>query len=88
MFLDMRTSIDIPDELYKQAKIVAATRGITLKKLMIRGLQKSINELDAKPDASTLPTIPKGNRKPYDLSDEKIQALLAAEEASWYGYSS
>ena len=87
MYVYMRTSIDIPDEIFKKAKITAAEQGITIKELVIRGLQKTLNEQSAKPDASRLPKLSKGNRKPYDLSNQEIQSLLAAEEAGWYGSS-
>ncbi|MDA0348779.1 MAG: hypothetical protein O3C43_15910 [Verrucomicrobia bacterium] len=83
----MRTSIDIPDKLFKKAKITAAEQGTSIKDLLIRGLQKTLNELSAKPDASRLPKLPVEGRKPYDLSGEQIQSLLAAEEAGWYGNS-
>ncbi|MCB1123461.1 MAG: hypothetical protein KJT03_18050 [Verrucomicrobiae bacterium] len=83
----MRTSIDIPDDLFKKAKITAAQQGVSIKELVIRGLQKTLNEQSAKPDASRLPKLPAGKRKAYDLSNEQIQSLLAAEEAGWYGSS-
>jgi hypothetical protein len=87
MYVYMRTSIDIPDEIFKKAKITAAEQGVTIKELVIRGLQKTLNEQSAKPDASRLPKLPGGSRKSYDLSNEQIQSLLAAEEAGWYGSS-
>ena len=87
MYVYMRTSIDIPDEIFKKAKITAAEQGVTIKELVIRGLQKTLNELSAKPDASRLPKLSSGNRKSYELSNEQIQSLLAAEEAGWYGSS-
>jgi len=87
MYAFMRTTIDIPDEIFKKAKITAAEQGVSIKELVIRGLQKTLNEQTAKPDASRLPKLPVGNRKAYDLSNEQIQSLLAAEEAGWYGSS-
>lgn len=38
----MRTSIDVPDELLKEAKIAAASRGITLKEMVIAGLVREV----------------------------------------------
>lgn len=83
----MRTTIDIPDKLFKKAKVTAAEQGTSIKDLLIRGLQKTLNEMSAKPDASRLPKLPVGGRKPYEMSPDKIQSLLAAEEAGWYGNS-
>ncbi|MTI87611.1 MAG: hypothetical protein FH748_06540 [Balneolaceae bacterium] len=39
----MRTSIDIPDELMKKAKIKAVEEGISLKDLFIRSLKKELD---------------------------------------------
>lgn len=41
----MRTTLDIPDPLYKQAKIRAVEEGSTLKELLLRGLH---HELEGK----------------------------------------
>ncbi len=38
----MRTTIDIPDQLMKKAKIKAVREGITLKKLLINSLEKEL----------------------------------------------
>jgi hypothetical protein len=45
----MKTTIDIPAPLYRRAKIRAAERGESLKKLVIDALQRS---LDASPRGS------------------------------------
>jgi hypothetical protein len=87
MYVYMRTSIDIPDKLFKQAKVTAAEQGTSIKDLLIRGLQKTLNEMSAKPDASRLPKLPVGGRKRYNLSNDQIESLLAAEETGWYGNS-
>lgn len=39
----MRTSIDIPDHLFKKAKLVAIERGMSLKDLVIQALEKEIS---------------------------------------------
>ncbi|MCZ6672571.1 MAG: hypothetical protein O7C75_06490 [Verrucomicrobia bacterium] len=83
----MRTTIDIPEELFKKAKIKAAEQGVSLRELVIRGLQKTLSDVHAKPDSSRLPKLPIGNRKPFDMSNDEIQTLLAAEETDWYGSS-
>ncbi|MEX2478023.1 MAG: hypothetical protein WD357_06275 [Gracilimonas sp.] len=38
----MRTSVDIPDDLMKKAKIKAVEEEVSLKELIIRGLRKEI----------------------------------------------
>jgi hypothetical protein len=44
----MRTSVDIPDEIMKKAKIKAVEEGISLKDLIIRSLKKEL-ELESDP---------------------------------------
>ena len=38
----MRTSVDIPDEIMKKAKIKAVEEGISFKELIIRSLTKEL----------------------------------------------
>jgi len=35
----MRTSVDIPDEVYKAVKVLAAQRGTTVRELVLEGLE-------------------------------------------------
>jgi len=35
----MRTTVDIPDELYRSVKILAAERGATVRELVLEGLE-------------------------------------------------
>jgi len=61
----MRTSVDLPDQLMKKAKIKAVEEEITLKELIIRALENEIglpkgqaetswNDLKGKGSADTL----------------------------------
>lgn len=43
----MRTSIDIPDNLLKKAKLEAIERGVSLKDLVIQALEKEISHGEA-----------------------------------------
>lgn len=52
----MRTTIDLPDKLLKQAKIKAVQEGITLKQLFVRCLEK---ELDGGVSMEAEPEVPK-----------------------------
>jgi hypothetical protein len=35
----MKTTIELPDELFQQAKVMAAERGMTLKDIMVQSLK-------------------------------------------------
>lgn len=45
----MRTTIDIPDEIYRRLKVVAAIEGQTVREIALRGIQREIEEPAAKP---------------------------------------
>lgn len=40
----MRTTLDLPDDLVRQAKITAVERGITLRDLVVEGLRHALKE--------------------------------------------
>jgi len=39
----MKTTIDLPDELFRRAKAIAALRGESLKQLITESLEKELN---------------------------------------------
>ena len=43
----MRTTIELPDHILKQAKIKAVEEGISLKKLFIRALERELHSADS-----------------------------------------
>lgn len=45
----MRTTLDIPDEAYRQLKIKAAMEGATLRMIALRGIYREIEVPAAKP---------------------------------------
>lgn len=45
----MKTTIEINDELLRQAKIRAAERGETLREIVERGLRRELDELESSP---------------------------------------
>lgn len=40
----MRTTIDLPDALFKEAKSVAALRDLTLREVVVRALQRELRD--------------------------------------------
>ena len=45
MYSYVKTTIDVPDELLHRAKVVAAQRRTTLRELVVRGLDRAIQEV-------------------------------------------
>ncbi|MCH8487340.1 MAG: hypothetical protein LAT75_10790 [Candidatus Cyclonatronum sp.] len=74
----MRTTIDIPEAMLKQAKIKAVEEGITMKELFIKALSRELDE------GGPLPAGPKPWEK---LRGTGSTAGLQAEETGFEGYA-
>jgi hypothetical protein len=78
----VRTTIDIPDELLTQAKILAVQRGSTLRDLVASGLRAEISRVSgASPAARPLPVL----KLPMDapvlkMTPAQISNALSFEE--------
>ncbi len=84
----MRTTVDLPAELMRAARIHAAERGETLKDLFARALS---HELRARPGSSPasgrvqLPLVGVADARPVDVTNADIEAVLASEDAARSG---
>jgi len=75
--VNMRTTIDFPETLFRRTKAVAALRGSTLKDLVIQAVEKEV----AAPEQSRgkrvkFPLIPNQKGKVIDLTDFNFDDLL------------
>jgi hypothetical protein len=71
----VRTTLDLPDPMFRDLKIRAAEEGVTLKDLLQRFVEKCLyekQEVVAKPVRSPLPTF-------FEATGEIIPALSNAE---------
>jgi hypothetical protein len=82
----MRTTIDLPDELLRQAKSHAALQGMTLKDLVTaclrQGLEKGLTlPTSDRQRRSAFPTIQRSPRQPIAaLSNRELHKILQDEE--------
>lgn len=86
----MRTSLEIPDPVFKAAKRLALERNTTLKNLVTEGLQLLLKDnVDSaaavRPDSRRLPKVRPAGEGTYAMSNATIGAILAEEEAARYG---
>ena len=72
----MRTTVELPDDLLRRAKAVAALRGIKLKDLITSCLEKGLSSPENEPQKSGKGRLPKEIRK---ATGSKIPALSNAE---------
>jgi hypothetical protein len=75
----MRTTIDIPDALFRRTKALAAARGVTLKQLVVSAVEREINParpVPATKQRTRLPLIHLEPGRVLDLTDFDFDDLL------------
>jgi len=77
----MRTTIDLPDELARAAKIRAAERGETLKEMLTRAIAREV-AMGARSDRSrvALPLLAVGAVPAVDVTNADITAALVTDD--------
>jgi hypothetical protein len=76
----MRTTIDLPDALFRRTKALAAARGVTLKQLIINAVEREITPAGTAPvgkQRTRLPLIHLEPGRVLDLTDFDFDDLLA-----------
>jgi hypothetical protein len=71
----MRTTVDIPDAIYRQLKAQAAHEGTSAKKLILRGVEKVLTENCRKP---------KGKRIKFPIVPFERTGLIRIDNARIY----
>ena len=72
----MRTTIDLPDLLFRQVKSEAAQRGLKLKELVVEALEKEIAAKTSRPRTLRFPLIKgTGKRKIHPTRKELDESL-------------
>jgi hypothetical protein len=67
----MRTTIELPDELLKRAKIEAATKGVSLKTVVVNALEQTLPPAKVK-HRRGVPAFSTGGPPIPDLTSEEI----------------
>jgi plasmid stability protein len=74
----MRTTLDIPDEVYRRLKVKAAVEGETLREIALRGILREIESVEGSPIRKLqLPLIPSSRPGTLNLTNEQIDELTA-----------
>ena len=77
----MKTTIELPDVMFRQAKALAATRGVTLKQLFTEALEDQLRRgARPRPADNVEPPWMAGFGVLSDLSDENRRILDEIEE--------
>ncbi len=74
----MRTSVDIPDTIYREMKIRAATEGVTIREVILEGLDMRLQRpSSAPPSRFQVPVIRSKRPGTLNLTNEQIDELTA-----------
>jgi hypothetical protein len=74
----MRTTIDLPDPLFRELKAVAARRGISLKNVIRTAVEVEIRKADIKAGRRVkFPLLPSSEPGTLNLNNAEIEDLLA-----------
>jgi hypothetical protein len=73
----MRTTVDIPDSLYRELKSKAAVKGCSVKELILRGVQAEIHgKQPPKRRRVTLPIFESKSPGSLKLTNQRINEIL------------
>ena len=74
----MRTTVDLADETYREAKVLAAQRGITLKRLLGEAVEQELRRVKSAGARQrlTFPLLDSKEPASVDLSNAEIEELL------------
>lgn len=79
----MRTTVDLPDELFRQLKAEAGLRGRKLKELVTEFIERGLGSQNAPPSRSRspLPVLRPPTGRPHPaLSNAELENLLTVED--------
>jgi hypothetical protein len=74
----MRTTVDIPDALYRRLKSRAAEEGVSVKRLLLRGAESAIAESPMPRQRTIKLPLIKGHGPKVKLTNADIEKLLSA----------
>jgi len=68
----MKTTIDLPDPLFRRAKATAAVRGITLKSLISNAVEQSLN-VEKKDWRAMLQHLPRVDKETLETIRQRVE---------------
>ncbi len=72
----MRTTVDIPDEIYRRLKIKAAEDGETVRALILRGVEQTLAEKPVEKRKVDFPIIRGDGKRKINLTREQIDEAM------------
>ena len=78
----MRTTVDLPDPLFRKIKALASLNGLSLKEYITSALEHEVegSKLNIESQRVTFPLVPSKSPGSIDLDGEKIAKIMEAED--------
>jgi hypothetical protein len=76
----MRTTIELPDSIYRKAEKLARTQGVTIEEFIVRAFERELRaepDMPSRPKRVSLPLLPSKEPGALDLRDFNFDDLLA-----------
>jgi len=79
----MRTTIDIPDDLFRNAMALSSLRGITLKALITRAIEHELESatIRIRPRRMTFPIVRSSRPGSVAVAPDRIAEILETDDA-------
>jgi hypothetical protein len=76
----VRTTVDIPDEIYRQLKVKAAHEGVSVRHIVLRGIRSELEPVAQRPAHKRfqVPVIHSSRPGTLHLTNEQIDDILAS----------
>jgi hypothetical protein len=73
----MRTTVDIPDEIYRELKVKAAQEGTPVRRIVLRGIERELRGTEERPVGKLqLPLIRSTRKDKLIIDNEKIYEII------------
>ncbi len=72
----MRTTVDIPNEVYRSVKVMAAERGGTVRELILEGLETVLLTKQTARKGSESPKVPSAEPESIGIDHETNDELI------------
>jgi hypothetical protein len=72
----MRTTVDIPEALHRRLKKKATEEGMTIRELLLRGVEIAVESRPATPRKLKLPLVRSKNPGSLRLTNKQINDIL------------
>jgi hypothetical protein len=74
--MSVRTTVDIPDPLYRELKGKAASEGTSVKELILRGVEQQLRGQGHRSKQVVLPIVPSRRPGSLSLDNDKIFEII------------